>query len=105
MGGFELLVARILVGAVSGGIASFCSCPIEVCLVRMQVRFQDTVKVTAAVAAAVKTTLIALDMVIFPVTVTFPVTCTGYRYNRFYGDNGFTAVSFPAALRVLLLLR
>ncbi|CAM9915949.1 unnamed protein product [Ascophyllum nodosum] len=30
------LVARIGVGAVSGGIASFFSCPIEVCLVRMQ---------------------------------------------------------------------
>ena len=38
MGGAELLLARIMVGAMSGGIASFCSCPIEVCLVRMQVR-------------------------------------------------------------------
>lgn len=37
MGAGQLLLARIVIGAVSGGIASFCSCPIEVCLVRMQV--------------------------------------------------------------------
>ena len=38
LNGVQLLLLRILVGAVSGGMASFCSCPIEVCLVRMQVR-------------------------------------------------------------------
>ncbi|CAN0030783.1 unnamed protein product [Pylaiella littoralis] len=32
----RLVLMRILIGAVSGGMASFCSCPIEVCLVRMQ---------------------------------------------------------------------
>lgn len=32
-----VFLARLAVGAVSGGVASFCSCPIEVCLVRMQV--------------------------------------------------------------------
>ncbi|CAM9495477.1 unnamed protein product [Ectocarpus sp. 4 AP-2014] len=36
MNGVQLLLLRILIGAVSGGMASFCSCPIEVCLVRMQ---------------------------------------------------------------------
>ena len=37
MNGAQLVLLRILIGAVSGGMASFCSCPIEVCLVRMQV--------------------------------------------------------------------
>lgn len=37
MNNAQLVLLRILVGAVSGGMASFCSCPIEVCLVRMQV--------------------------------------------------------------------
>lgn len=34
--GMALLLARLVVGAISGGVASFCSCPIEICLVRMQ---------------------------------------------------------------------
>lgn len=41
MNGAQMLLLRILVGAVSGGMASFCSCPIEVCLVRMQVRGKE----------------------------------------------------------------
>ncbi|CAM9469486.1 unnamed protein product, partial [Hapterophycus canaliculatus] len=36
MNNAQLVLVRILIGAVSGGMASFCSCPIEVCLVRMQ---------------------------------------------------------------------
>ncbi|CAM9404609.1 unnamed protein product [Discosporangium mesarthrocarpum] len=31
-----MFMMRLLIGIVSGGIAAFCACPVEVCLVRMQ---------------------------------------------------------------------